>query len=134
MFRVASAQTLGPELTRLDIEAPDLARACLPGQFLMLRIAEGGERIPLTIADSDPERGSVSIIFLAVGKTTRQLSRLGEGDTISIDGSSGEVFVGSVPVQDSPVVQYFEGKVRFDHDPVPPHRSRIIFIFPQPHL
>ena len=82
MFRVASAQTLGPELTRLDIEAPDLARACLPGQFLMLRIAEGGERIPLTIADSDPERGSVSIIFLAVGKTTRQLSRLGEGDTI----------------------------------------------------
>jgi ferredoxin--NADP+ reductase len=82
VFRVASAQTLGPELTRLDIEAPDLARACLPGQFLMLRIAEGGERIPLTIADSDPERGSVSIIFLAVGKTTRQLSRLGEGDTI----------------------------------------------------
>jgi len=82
VFPIRAAATLGPDLTRLDIEAPDLARAALPGQFLMLRVDEGGERIPLTIADSDPEAGTVSVIFLAVGKTTRQLSMLKAGDAI----------------------------------------------------
>lgn len=82
MFRICSAQNLGPDLARLDIEAPDLARAALPGQFLILRIDERGERIPLTIADTQPEAGTVSIIFLAVGKTTQQLSRLRPGDAI----------------------------------------------------
>ena len=82
MFPIRSARQIGPDLTRLDLEAPDLARAALPGQFLMLRIDERGERIPLTIADADPDAGTVTIIFLAVGKTTRQLSRLREGDGI----------------------------------------------------
>ena len=82
MFVIRSAAVLGPDLKRLDIEAPDLARAAEPGQFLMLRLHEGGERIPLTIADSDRQAGTVSIIFLAVGKTTRQLGRLGAGDAI----------------------------------------------------
>lgn len=82
MFRIVAAKQLGPDLTRLDIEAPDLARAALPGQFLMLRLDETGERIPLTIADSDPQQGTVTIIFLAVGKTTRRLGKLGVGDTI----------------------------------------------------
>ncbi|UCH33397.1 MAG: sulfide/dihydroorotate dehydrogenase-like FAD/NAD-binding protein [Armatimonadota bacterium] len=82
MFRVRSATGLGPDLTRLDIEAPDLARAAQPGQFLMLRIDEEGERIPLTIADSDPDAGTVSVIFLAVGKTTQQLSRLKPRDAV----------------------------------------------------
>jgi len=82
MFPIRSAAVLGPDLTRLDIEAPDLARAAQPGQFLMLRVAEGGERIPLTIADSDPQAGTVSIIFLAVGKTTQQLSKLRAGDAL----------------------------------------------------
>jgi len=82
VFRIRSAQRIGPGLTRLDVEAPDLARAALPGQFLMLRIDERGERIPLTIADADPDAGTVTIIFLAVGKTTRQLSQLREGDGI----------------------------------------------------
>jgi ferredoxin--NADP+ reductase len=82
VFPIRSAAVLGPDLKRLDIEAPDLARAAEPGQFLMLRLHEGGERIPLTIADSDPQAGTVSIIFLAVGKTTRQLGRLEAGDAI----------------------------------------------------
>jgi ferredoxin--NADP+ reductase len=82
MFPIRSATKLGPDLTRLDIEAPDLARAALPGQFLILRIGEGGERIPLTIADRDAEAGTVSVIFLAVGKTTRQLSRMKAGDAL----------------------------------------------------
>ena len=82
MFPIVSARKLGPDLTRLDIEAPDLARAALPGQFLILRIDERGERIPLTIADCDPAAGTVSVIFLAVGKTTQQLGRLRAGDAI----------------------------------------------------
>jgi ferredoxin--NADP+ reductase len=82
VFPIRSAEQIGPDLTRLDLEAPDLARAALPGQFLMLRIDERGERIPLTIADADPDAGTVTIIFLAVGKTTRQLSQLREGDGI----------------------------------------------------
>jgi ferredoxin--NADP+ reductase len=82
VFPIRCAEQIGPDLTRLDLEAPDLARAALPGQFLMLRIDERGERIPLTIADADPDAGTVTIIFLAVGKTTRQLSQLREGDGI----------------------------------------------------
>ncbi|HUT74589.1 MAG TPA: sulfide/dihydroorotate dehydrogenase-like FAD/NAD-binding protein [Armatimonadota bacterium] len=82
MFPIVSARKLGPDLTRLDIAAPDLARAARPGQFLILRADETGERIPLTIADCDPAAGTVTVIFLAVGKTTQQLSRLRAGDTI----------------------------------------------------
>ena len=82
MFPIRSAKNLGPGLTRLDIEAPELARAAQPGQFLMLRINEQGERIPLTLAEWQPEAGLVSIIFLAIGKSTLQLSRLKQGDAI----------------------------------------------------
>ncbi len=82
MFPIIAAKSLGRNLTRLDIKAPDVARAALPGQFLILRIDEAGERIPLTIADRDPQAGTVSVIFLAVGKTTLQLSRLRAGDAI----------------------------------------------------
>ncbi len=82
MFRIRAARTIGPDLTRLDIEAPDIARAALPGQFLMLRYDERSERIPLTIADADPAAGTVTIIFLTVGKTTHQLSLLKPGDSI----------------------------------------------------
>jgi len=82
VFPIVSARKLGPDLTRLDIAAPDLARAARPGQFLILRADETGERIPLTIADCDPAAGTVTVIFLAVGKTTQQLSRLRAGDTI----------------------------------------------------
>jgi ferredoxin--NADP+ reductase len=82
VFPIRSARTLGPDLTRLDIEASDIARAALPGQFLMLRYDERAERIPLTIADADPAAGTVTIIFLSVGKTTQQLSQLSPGDAI----------------------------------------------------
>lgn len=82
MFPIVSARKLGADLTRLDIAAPDLARAARPGQFLILRADETGERIPLTIADCDPAAGTVTVIFLAVGKTTQQLSRLRAGDAI----------------------------------------------------
>jgi len=82
LFRIRSANKLGPDLTRLEIEAPDLARAALPGQFLMLRADETGERVPLTIADSNPTTGTVTIIFLGVGKSTRKLGRFQAGESI----------------------------------------------------
>ncbi len=66
----------------MEIEAPDIAAKALPGQFIILRVCENGERIPLTIADYDREKGTVTIIFQEVGKTTKLLGTLEEGDTI----------------------------------------------------
>lgn len=64
----------------MRIKAPLVAQKALPGQFIILRIDEKGERIPLTIADSDPKEGTVTIIFLEVGKTTKQLGALKAGE------------------------------------------------------
>jgi ferredoxin--NADP+ reductase len=65
------------------IQAPAIAAACQPGQFIILRIDEEGERIPLTIADFDREAGTITIVVQAIGKTTRQLQRLGKGDSLA---------------------------------------------------
>ena len=64
------------------IDAPLIAKKAKPGQFIILRVTEGGERIPLTVADTDPEKGLVTIIFQIVGKTTDQLSRMEAGENI----------------------------------------------------
>lgn len=66
----------------MDIESPEIARKARPGQFIILRVVEGGERIPLTIADYDKEKGTVTIIFQMVGKTTGMLGELNEGDSL----------------------------------------------------
>ncbi len=65
-----------------DVEAPDVARACQPGHFLMVLLHEHGERIPLTVADYDRERGTVTVVIQAVGKSTREMMLLNEGDSI----------------------------------------------------
>jgi ferredoxin--NADP+ reductase len=65
------------------IEAPAVAAACKPGQFIILRIDEEGERIPLTIADFDRAAGTITIVVQAIGKTTRQLQKLGKGDFLA---------------------------------------------------
>ena len=67
----------------MEIEVPDIAKKRKPGQFIILRINEQGERIPLTIADSDTITGTITIIYQVVGKTTMQLKDLNEGDEIS---------------------------------------------------
>jgi len=67
---------------RFDVNAPEIARKILPGQFVILRVVDGGERIPLTVADKDPSRGTISIIFQVVGKTTALLRSLEVGDNI----------------------------------------------------
>ena len=80
MYKILKKRVLSSNVKMFVIDAPHVARKALAGQFIMLRIDETGERIPLTIADYDRETGAVTIIFQEVGKTTRQLGLLNEGD------------------------------------------------------
>ena len=83
MFRILSKTVLNPTVVKMNIEAPLVARNAEPGQFIILRVDENGERIPLTIAGFDREKGSVTIIFQIVGSTTRLLGEKNEGEYIS---------------------------------------------------
>ena len=82
MFKIVNARFLAPDVKLFEIEAPRVAKKRLAGQFVILRVYEQGERIPLTIADSDADAGTVTIIVQGVGKTTRLLNKLEAGDTI----------------------------------------------------
>ena len=73
MFRVLSNEEIAPQLHRMVVEAPRVARARKPGQFVIVRVAEGGERIPLTIADDDPEAGTITLIVQCVGRSTTEI-------------------------------------------------------------
>lgn len=70
------------QTSKLVIDAPHIARKAKPGNFVILRVCEKGERIPLTIADADPEAGTITIVYLVLGKSTAMLETLGEGDAI----------------------------------------------------
>lgn len=82
MFKIVKKVVLNEAVKLMEILAPDIARKVEPGQFVMLRINEEGERIPLTVADFDRRWGTITIIFQEVGKTTRILGTLEEGDKI----------------------------------------------------
>lgn len=82
MFRIVRKEILNPAVKLMEIEAPYIAKKAEPGQFIILRTDDEGERIPLTIADYDREKGTVTIIFQEVGKTTRVLGSLNEGDEL----------------------------------------------------
>lgn len=82
MFRITRRVQFGPQTFLWDVQAPDVARAAQPGHFVMARVDEHGERIPLTVADFDVERGTVTVVIQAVGKTTHEMMALREGDTI----------------------------------------------------
>lgn len=82
MYKIVSKQVLNPTVTKMEIEAPLVAKKAQPGQFIILRTDENGERIPLTVADYDREKGTVTIIFQIVGATTNQLNSFNEGDYI----------------------------------------------------
>ena len=82
MYKILKKEVLNPTVTLMDIEAPLVAKAAEPGQFIILRVDEDGERIPLTIADFDREKGSVTIIFQVVGATTEKLNHKEEGEFI----------------------------------------------------
>ncbi len=82
-YKILKKRVLGPGSKLMEIEAPFVAKAAKPGQFIILRVFEKGERIPLTIARTDRERGVVTIIFQEVGKTTIHLGLLNEGDELA---------------------------------------------------
>jgi ferredoxin--NADP+ reductase len=82
MFPIVQAQSLAPDIKKFTIVAPRIARKRRAGQFVIVRLHEHGERIPLTIADSDPAQGTITIIVQGIGKTTKLLNMLDAGDAI----------------------------------------------------
>jgi len=82
MFTIREKRALATAVWLMRVEAPKIARKRRAGQFVVLRVSETGERFPLTIADSDPDAGTITIIFQSVGKSTRMLADLNAGDAI----------------------------------------------------
>ena len=82
MFKIVHKRVLNPSVVLMDIHAPFIAKKAMAGQFIIFRIDEKGERVPLTIAGYDREMGSITIIFQIVGKTTEHLASLNEGDVL----------------------------------------------------
>ena len=82
MFPILEAAFLGPNVKQFEIVAPRIARKQKPGQFVIIRVNENGERIPLTIKASDPRRGTITLVVQAVGKTTSMMNELGAGDAL----------------------------------------------------
>ena len=82
MYKIVKKQILNPTVTLMEVDAPLIAKKAEPGQFIILRVDEEGERIPLTVADFDRDKGTVTIIFQIVGASTEKLNHLNEGDSI----------------------------------------------------
>ena len=82
MYRIASKKSLNPTVTQMEIDAPLVAKKARPGQFIILRVNDDGERIPLTVAGTDAGKGTVKIIFQVVGATTEKLNHKMEGEYI----------------------------------------------------
>ena len=82
MYRIVRKEALRPTVTLYEIEAPLVAKKAQPGQFIILRVDENGERVPITIHDYDPAKGTVTIIVQTVGATTEKLRHLNEGDSL----------------------------------------------------
>ena len=83
MHHITATSVLSPNVTRLDVEAPRIAEIRRPGQFVIVYRGDGAERIPLTIADADPQAGTIALVIQAVGKSTKELAALQPGDTIA---------------------------------------------------
>ena len=82
MYKIIKKQELSPGVKLFDVLAPRIAKKALPGQFIILRVNEDGERIPLTIADFNREQGTITIIFQEVGVSTKLLGSLNEGESL----------------------------------------------------
>ena len=82
MYQILEKRSLNPTVTLMRIHAPAVAKKAEPGQFVILRTDERGERIPLTVADFDREGGSVTVIFQIVGATTEKLNHMEEGESL----------------------------------------------------
>lgn len=82
MYKILRKKQLNESITLMEIDAPFIAKKALAGQFIIYRVDEHGERVPLTIADYDREKGSITIIFQTIGGSTQELAMLNEGDSI----------------------------------------------------
>ena len=82
MYKIVKKKSLNPTVTLMEIDAPLIAKKAQPGQLIILRVDEEDERIPLTVAGYDREKGTVRIIFQIVGATTEHLNHLNEGDCL----------------------------------------------------
>lgn len=82
-FRITERRKLAPAANYIKVTAPDIARKAEPGQFVVVRLDETGERIPLTVADYDREAGTITLIFQEIGKTTKQLAAFRKGSKIA---------------------------------------------------
>jgi len=82
MFEIKDKKALNPQTVQMDIAAPQIAQKCKAGQFIIFRVDELGERVPLTICDADPKGGTIRIVFQTIGKSTTQLGALNQGDYI----------------------------------------------------
>ena len=85
MFRILDARFLGPGVKQFELEAPRIARKQKAGQFVIIRLHDQGERIPLTIKGSDPEKGTIFLVVQSIGKTTYLMNSLETGDSINYD-------------------------------------------------
>ena len=85
MYKIVQKRRLNDSVTLMKVQAPHIAKKAKAGQFIIFRVDEQGERVPLTIADYDREEGTVTIIFQIVGASTRLLDNLEEGDSIYYD-------------------------------------------------
>ena len=81
MYKILKAEMLAENIYLMDVEAPRVAQSCLPGQFVIVKIDEKGERIPLTICDYDRDAGTITIVFQTVGASTRRMAGLKAGDS-----------------------------------------------------
>jgi len=82
MYKIILKKELAPKIKLFEVSAPDIAVKTNPGQFVILRVCETGERIPITLVDSNTQRGTITLVFNEVGKTTQQLGLLNQGDYI----------------------------------------------------
>src|SRR5512137_1576849 len=82
MFPILSSKWLAPKVRRLEVQAPRVAARHQPGHFVIVRAYVGGERIPLTIADSDRQRGTITLVIQAIGATTDRLCSMQTGDAL----------------------------------------------------
>ena len=80
MYKILRAEELTNNIFLMDVEAPRVAKSCQPGQFIIVRKDDEGERIPLTICDYDREKGTVTIVFQTVGAGTQEMASMKEGD------------------------------------------------------
>ena len=91
MYKIVKKEILSENIFLIDVRAPRITDRCLPGQFVIVRADEKGERIPLTICDYDRKTGNVTLVVQIIGASTLKLSRLGAGDCIEdIVGPLGE--------------------------------------------